>query len=247
MAGSDPLSVGPEDSTGYRRSGGGGRRRTPAGDKAPRMIGINLMLAVLIAGLVMAGWFIANQHQLLSDSQNSLAAAEGRLKLLEDRLVVTDAQLTDTGSETKEQLQTWESEIRKLWAVSNERNKKWIKDNEQGIAKLNKSIADIAASSREVSAAVGRHESAFKQQQTIIDQLTSVELQMQQILSTQRDLVDRVNASRQTVASLQAGLAGKVSDNEQAVASMDSYRVQTNNRLAEIERRLAGLMGNPSL
>lgn len=246
MAGSDPLSVGPEDSTGYRRPGGG-RRRPPSGGKAPRMIGINLILAVLVAGLVMAGWFIANQHQLLVDSQSSLTKAEGRLKLLEDRLIVTDAQLTDTGSETKEQLETWESEIRKLWAVSNERNKKWIKDNEQAIAKLNKSVSDIAASGREVNAAVGRHESAFKQQKTIIDQLTSVEIQMQQILSTQRGLVDRVNANRQTVASLQAGLAGKVSDNEQAVASMDSYRVQTNSRLAEIERRLAGLMGNPSL
>lgn len=246
MAGSDPLSVGPEDSTGYRRPGGG-RRRPPSGEKAPRMIGTNLILAILVAGLVMAGWFIANQHQLLVDSQSSLTNAEGRLKLLEDRLIVTDAQLTDTGSETKEQLQNWESEIRKLWAVSNERNKKWIKDNEQAITKLNKSVTDIAASSREVNAAVGRHESAFKQQQIIIDQLTSVEIQMQQILSTQRDLVDRVNANRQTVASLQAGLAGKVSDNEQAVASMDSYRVQTNSRLAEIERRLAGLMGNPSL
>jgi chromosome segregation ATPase len=211
------------------------------------MIGINLILALLVAGLVMAGWFIANQHKLLVNSQQSLTQAEGRLELLEDRLVVTDAQLTDTGSETKEQLENWESEIRKLWAVSNERNKKWIKDNEQSIAKLQKSITEFSASSREVSAAVGRHESAFKQQQTIIDQLTSVELQMQQILSTQRDLVDRVNASRQTVASLQAGLAGKVSDNEQAVASMDAYRVQNNNRLAEIERRLAGLMGNPSL
>ena len=246
MARSDPLNVGPEDSTGYRRSGGG-RRRAASGGKPPRMIGINLMLALLIAGLVMAGWFIANQHQTLTKSQNALALAESRLQTLEDRLIVTDAQLTDTGSETQEQIKTWESEIRKLWAVSNERNKKWIKDNEQAIAKLNKSVADIAASSREVSAAVGRHESAFKQQQTIIDQLTGVELQMQQILSTQRDLVDRVNASRQTVASLQAGLAGKVSDNEQAVASMDSYRAQTNSRLAEIERRLAGLMGNPSL
>ena len=246
MAGSDPLSVGPEDSTGYRRPGGG-KRRPSAREKPPRMIGINLILALLVAGLVMAGWFIANQHKLLVNSQQSLTQAEGRLELLEDRLVVTDAQLTDTGSETKEQLENWESEIRKLWAVSNERNKKWIKDNEQSIAKLQKSITEFSASSREVSAAVGRHESAFKQQQTIIDQLTSVELQMQQILSTQRDLVDRVNASRQTVASLQAGLAGKVADNEQAVASMDSYRVQTNNRLAEIERRLAGLMGNPSL
>ena len=223
----DPLSVGPEDSTGYRRPGGG-RRRSPSGEKAPRMIGINLILAVLVAGLVMAGWFIANQHQLLLEEQQAVSSAEGRLKLLEDRLRVTDEAMTDVGANTEEKLGYWESEIRKLWAVSNDRNKKWIKDNELAIDKLSKSVTTLANSNRELSASVGRHETAFEQQNAIIDQLTSVELQLQQIVSTQRDLVDRVNASRQTIASLQAGLAGKVADNEQAVASMDSYRVQTN-------------------
>ena len=147
----DPLSVGPEDSTGYRRPGGG-RRRGPAGEKAPRMIGINLILAVLVAGLVMAGWFIANQHQLLIEEQQAVSSAEGRLKVLEDRLRVTDEAMTDAGANTEEKLGYWESEIRKLWAVSNERNKKWIKDNEQAIDKLSKSVTTLANSNREMSA-----------------------------------------------------------------------------------------------
>ena len=56
------------------------------------MIGINVILAVLVAGLVMAGWFIANQHQLLTESQSALSQAQGRLQTLEDRLISTDAQ-----------------------------------------------------------------------------------------------------------------------------------------------------------
>jgi len=247
----DSISAGPEDKTGYRRgpAGGGKGRRPPSGSGSgrSRSMGTNLLLVVLIAGLATAGWFLANQHEMLKGGQRDLAQAQDRIKVLEDRLRVTDEALTDTGQTTKEQIGFWESEIRKLWSVTNERNKKWIEDNKAGIAKLTKTVDNLASSNRDLATAVGRHESAFKEQQAIIDQITSVQLQLQQIAATQRQLVDRVNSSSQTVASLQAGLAKKVTDNEQAVASMDAYRVQTNNRLAEIERRLASLMGNPSL
>jgi chromosome segregation ATPase len=228
----ESISAAPEDKTGYRRGGGKASRRAPSGAAPSRSFGGNLLLVVLIAGLATAGWFIANQQ---------------RIQVLEDRLRVTDEALTDTGQDTKEQIGVWESEIRKLWAVSNERNKKWIEDNQAAIAKLTKSVEGLTASNRDMASAVGRHESAFREQQAIIDQITSIQLQLEQMVSTQRQLVERVNAASQSLSGLQSGLASRVTDNEQAVASMDAYRVQTNNRLAEIERRLAGLMGNPAL
>lgn len=241
-----PISASPEDSAGYRRSSSG-RRRGGSPGSAPRMIGINLILAVLVVGLVIAGWFIASQHQLLIDEQEALNAAQGRIAVLEDRLMVTDQAMTQTGQNTQQQLGFWEDEIRKLWAVSNERNRKWIKDNEAAVENLIATIGKLDSRNTQLSASVGRHESAFQQQQNIIDQLTSLEMQIQRMVSSQRDLVDKVNAASQTVASLQAGLANRVSENEQAVASIDAYRVQLNSRLANIERRLDGLTGNPTL
>lgn len=231
------ISVSPDDAASYRRSGSG-RRRSSGGEKGGRMIGINLILAVLVVGLVMAGWFIANQHQLLNEDKVVLADAQVRISTLEDRLRVTDEAMTNTGEATKEQIGYWETEIRKLWAVSNERNRKWIKDNESGLKKQSETISSLQASNRDLSATVGRHESSFRQQQEIIDQLTSLQLQIQQILASQRDMVDKVNVAQQSVASLQAGLANRVSENEQAVASMDAYRVAVNSRLSNIERRL---------
>ena len=71
-------------------------------------------------------------------------------------------------------------------------------------------------------------------------ELPSVSKQLEQMVKTQRELVDKVNAARQSVASLQSGLANRVTENEQAVLSMDSFRAQINNRLAELERRSAG-------
>jgi len=243
----DSISAAPEDKTGYRRGGGKTSRRAPSGAAPSRSFGGNLLLVVLIAGLATAGWFIANQHQLVKEEQRNLASAQQRIQVLEDRLRVTDEALTDSGQDTKEKIGFWESEIRKLWAVTNERNKKWIEDNQAAIAKLTKSVEGLTASNRDMASAVGRHESAFKEQQAIIDQVTSVQLQLEQMVTTQRQLVERVNATSQSLSGLQSGLASRVTDNEQAVKSMDAYRVQTNNRLAEIERRLAGLMGNPAL
>ena len=234
------ISASPDDASGHRRGAKGQRRRsTPT--KGPRLLGMNLILAVLVAGLVVAGWFIANQHQLLLEEQKALASAEERLVVLEDRLRVTDEVMTESGEETQEKIGFWESEIRKLWAVSNERNRKWIKDNEANLEKTRKALEALQVSNRDLVSAVGRHETAFAQQSAIIDQLASVDLQLQQIIKAQRDLVDKVNTSQQSVASLQAGLSNRVKDNEQAVAAIDAYRLQLNTRLADIERRLNSL------
>ena len=202
------------------------------------MIGTNLLMVLLIAGLVLAGWFIANQPQMMADDQARLANANERLERLEKRLIATDSALSQEGQDTQEQIGFWESEIRKLWAVSNERNRKWIKDNERGVTAIQKTLNGIEATNRDLKAAVDRHENAFSQQQTMIDQLTSLELQIQQIVRGQRDLVDKVNAATQSVASLRASMSAKVDDNSEAIQSIDAYRVAVNSRLSEIERRL---------
>jgi len=244
--GKSSISASPDDVSGRRRTAQGGRRRTPK-DREGRMIGLNLMLAVLVAGLVVAGWFIANQHQLLVEEAQALEDAKGRIAVLEDRLRVTDEALTETGQTTNEQINFWESEIRKLWGVTNDRNKKWIKENEAALAKLSKSLTALELADKEVKGTLGRHESAFAQQQSMIDQLTSIEIQMQQVLRSQRDLVDKVNSAQQSVAGLQSGLTNRVRENEQAVAAIDAYRQQLNSRLADIERKLSNLAASATL
>ena len=226
-----------ETNSNYKR-GGSAKRQAPARAGTGRMIGTNLMVALLIAGLVLAGWFIANQQQMLAEEQSRLSAASDRIAKLEDRSMATDSALSQEGQDTSQKIGLWESEIRKLWAITNDRNKNWIKDNERGVSKLNKTLNGIEASNRDLKASVGRHDSAFAQQQVLIDQLTSLELQMQQIVRGQRDLVDKVNTATQSVASMKASLSNKVDDNSEAIQSIDAYRVAVNSRLGDIERRL---------
>ena len=170
-----------------------------------------------------------------------MASANTRIQALEDRLIETDAVMTEVGAETDEQINFWESEIRKLWAVSNDRNKKWIEDNQKLLQRQKNTIASLESTDTSLKSAVDRHEKAFSQQQAVIDQLASIELQLQRILRGQRDLVDKVNVASQTVA----GMGSRVTDNEQAVAAIDAYRLQINTRLSDMERRLNAI--NPTL
>ena len=233
------LSTDPGGRYGQRR--GDPPKKESGGSGAGNSIGINIIIIILIAGLVAAGWFIANQQQLLAIESARLSEANGRLAVLEERLVATDDAMVEDGKYTKQQIEFWESEIRKLWAVSNERNRNWITDNQKAIKSINDAVAILNTSNRDLQAATSRHEAAFDQQQTMIDQLTALEIQSQQMVRSQRDLVDKVNTAGQAIAKLKTDLQGPVRDNSEAIQSMDAYRVALNSRIAAIERRLEGL------
>lgn len=240
------ISTSPDDLAGRRRPAAGSRRRSGNGGGGSRVFS-NAILAVLIGGLAVAGWFIAEQYQRLQAADATLTEAQERIGVLEDRLRTTDEALTERGEATSEQINFWESEIRKLWAVSNDRNRKWIEDNQKAIASLKQSLGNVENTTREIRSTLGRHESAFAEQQKLIDEINAIQMQLQQVSRSQRDLVDRVNAAQQTVAQLRSGLADRVEETEQAVAAIDAYRLQLNSRLADIERRLDNLSGAASL
>jgi DNA repair exonuclease SbcCD ATPase subunit len=251
------ISTSPED-VGRRRTTAGARRRgsgtaTGAGEAGGRPrggapgVGISVVLAVLVAGLLTSGWFILEQNRRLEAEGEALASARARLDALEDRLRTTDEALTETGATTSEQINFWESEIRKLWAVANDRNKKWIDENRASIEGLRKTLTALETSSREYQGTLGRHEAAFARQQQLVDQLTKIDVQIQQLVRSQRDVVDKVNAAQQSVVALQSGLANRVKETEQAVSAIDAYRLQLNSRLADLERRLNSMGGAASL
>jgi len=228
-----------EVDSGYRRGGGQRRPTKRGGGGSAKTLGTSVILVVLLAGLVVAGWFIWNQQRLLMESENRMGAARDKTEELEARIMANENAMGLEGRDTKEQIGFWENEIRKLWTITNERNKKWIKDNERALKKITSTINGIEASNRDLKAAVGQHDTALSQQRTLIDQLASLEQQMEQMVRGQRDLVDKTNTANQGLASIRATLQGKVDDNAEAIQAIDAYRVAVNSRLANMERRMS--------
>lgn len=229
----DVLST--EENERYRS---GTSRRAPAKASSSGM-GTTLVLAIMVAGLAGAGWFIANQQQTLLAEQSRLDEANGRLAYLEERLSATDSAMSQEGQDTKQQINLWESEIRKLWAIANERNKEWIQENQSQLKTVSSTLNGIRASNRDLKAATGRHEEALKVQQQLIDQVTSLELQLQQMLRSQRELVDKANVASQSLAQIEASLSPMVNENAEAVRAFDAFRIASNRRIVALERQLS--------
>ena len=241
MADSSKDVLSTEEMGRYR---GGASRRSPAQNTGGGM-GITLMLAIMVAGLAGAGWFIANQQQSMLATQDRLDKANNRLEYLEERLSATDIAMSQEGQDTKEQINLWESEIRKLWAVANERNKEWIQENQAQLKSVSSTLNGIRASNRDLKAATGRHEEALQSQQQLIDQVTSLELQLQQMLRSQRELVDKANVASQSLAQIEASLSPLVNENAEAVRAFDAFRISHNRRIVALERQF-GQLQKPS-
>ncbi len=158
-------------------------------------------------------------------------------------LAATDFAMSQGGEDTKEQISLWESEIRKLWAIANERNKGWIKDNQADLKEYGDTIDSLVAKNRDLTAATSRHEESLGQQQELIDQITSLKLQIQQMSRSQRDLVDKVNAANQKLTNIETTIKVDVDDNSEAVRSFDAYRIATNKRVNQLEEKLGVLTG----
>ena len=94
----------------------------------------------------------------MAKEQKALEDAEQRIAQLESRLRMTDETMTVSENDTKKQINFWESEIRKLWAVSNERNKEWIKKNEASLSKMATVLESLESKDRELGKTVGRHQ-----------------------------------------------------------------------------------------
>jgi chromosome segregation ATPase len=242
MPSDNPIAANPDDSTGYRR---GGKPRPPERGGTGRLLGLNVVLAILVAGLVVSGWFVANQHQQLNEAERLLGEADQRLIRLEERLQMTDQTMSAAGDEVQDQLGFWEDEIRKVWDVANKRNKNWIVENQSKLKRQAARLANIDASLTGLKSSVSRHDQAFGQQREMLDQLAALDLQIRQVAEQQRRMTDQLNAARQGFASLESGLERRVANNEEAVEAIDAYRVQLNNRLNDLRRRMETLHGVP--
>lgn len=240
------ISTSPDEAVGARRPGPG--RKSRGGDRASETESssgggagggpVYALLGVAIVGLLVAGWFIFTQQQALRAGTTELEAARARIQALEERLNMTSEALSQTGESTTEKIDFWESEIRKLWDVVNKRNMDLIKDNATAIAKVDKAVGELDGTVAEMNAAFGRHESAFARQEQMVDQITSLGAQLEQVQRALRDAIDRSNAAQQSVAGLNSGLTRRVTETEEAIKAFDAYRLQTNGRLADIERRI---------
>lgn len=224
--GSDPKG-------GKTAAGKAGASRTRA------RVGSSAWLFLLI--LVSFGFngYLLYQLQFLQADQGQVSQ---RVSSLEGRLSVTDESLSESGAAMQALLQDHAaelelhmSEIRKLWGVAYDTNRK-------NIEALQTSLSGIRSQLQSLSDEV---DNAGSQVASRVDSLGSelliLSADVEDVLGRIRETRDELNQQQRNLSQLQA--AGQ--DTSAAIQSIDSFRQQINQRLIQLENEVRAL-SNPA-
>ncbi len=238
-----------------KTSGGGG----PGG-------GLLMWLVLVVAAGAGAGWYVQNERiealegQLeeadywARQSKLALARFEGELSETGESLQERGASLEEKIAANDKRLDSADSEIRKLWVIANERNKKRLDEHQQRLsdvddqlAQANKAASDLTASLEQ--ARTGLSADVAQVRQRLDDSVASLERANQEAtqqltrLSQQIGDVDQVVESRirrfeQEQKLGVSGMEGQIAALEQNVDAMagDGEVRALRNQLSELKK-----------
>ena len=168
--------------------------------------------------IVLFLWFFNTSGNQQQAGQNFVE----RISLLEETSEITQDQLDEFSGELDDDLKFVNKEIRKLWDLSNKRNRKNISANLNSIEKLNESLEDIS-----------KKDEAFAAKQRAM----SVELA--KVIKLQ----EKVNENYASLSD-QSGSgidSDQIKEIEESLESFNAYRVQVNQSLIELRQKINDL------
>lgn len=155
-----------------------------------------------------------------------------RVASLEGRLSVTDESLSESGAAMQALLQDHAaelelhmSEIRKLWGVAYDTNRKSIQDLQNALASIEQQLGTVRTSLQtQESQVAGRVDS-------LGSELLILSADVEDVLARIRDTRDALNEQERNLNQLQQARL----ETAEAIDSIDSFRQQFNQRLIQLE------------
>ena len=190
-----------------RKTGGGG------------FLFSSLVLILNSIGLIILFlWFFNTSGNQQQAGQNFVE----RISVLEESLAQKDQQINTLSEEVEADLKFVNKEIRKLWDLSNKRNRKNISENLNSIENLNEKIESIDKKDEVLSA----------QQRALTLELARIK-NIQDNINSQLDNFDE-SAPNETASD-------KLADIQESIDSFNAYRVQVNQSLLNLREQLNNL------
>jgi len=178
----------------------------------------SLMLGIIFVAILGAVLFLLLRSEQTSTKIDSTSSSlDGRLSKIEDQLLMLDEVNSDSLIEVGAELQFLDKEIRKLWDLSNKRNK-------VNIEKLTKSLNEL----------IQKYNKTDKE---IDDAIASINTELNNItqsIENQPDLSGTVRKSETEIRSLKR----QILFIEESVQALEAYRAQNNQILLEIQNSI---------
>ncbi len=265
------LSVDRDDSDHYRHTGRGKGRQKPEssagtgspGQSAPaqkntsKSGGIGWVAGLIILMLTgITGWlaiqFMDLQQQLV-DTNSSLQLARTRMDDLGQQVYTTGSSVSESGNTIEKKFNVIDSEIRKLWDVSNKRNKAWITDNTAAVEKqanqlksIESGLKDVAKDTREklskLDSLVASQAKVDKKLQQLSSEFRSENTASRATLDDLREQVLLVRGELEQMQirlnQLPRDLPSRFEENEEAIKAIDATRQQLVESVTQLQSRV---------
>ena len=178
----------------------------------------SLMLGIIFVAILGAVLFLLLRSEQTSTKIDSTSASlDDRLSKIEDQLLMLDELNSDSLIEVGAELQFLDKEIRKLWDLSNKRNK-------VNIEKLTKSLNEL----------IQKYNKTDKEIDDAIASINTELNNLTQSIENQPDLSGTVSQSEAEIRSLKR----QILFIEESVQALEAYRTQNNQILLEIQNSI---------
>ena len=188
------------------------------GNKNSSGLFLGVVFVLLLCGILVLSLWVSE----MSRSANQInELVESRLAILEEQLQLADSTSTEFLSDINTQLQFLDKEIRKLWDLSNKRNKANISKLTLDMSKQSKLLKDIAITQTNDQKNIQKIDSQLKK----LDQAAKKITQLNQSNSSTEAKLLELNRNLLLL--------------EETVQAFDSYRKQNNELMQELQLQLS--------
>ena len=177
---------------------------------------ISLLGLINLGGLVILGLWFFNASGYQQETGQSFVQ---RISFLEEEISSMKAVNEESIDSLEEQTKFIDKEIRKLWDLSNKRNRKNIDSLTIQLTEVNESF-----------------EKLFKSNNSILAKQRARALEIAKLEKVQADL--KIKLTSLNALSESSDISEKLKSQEEAIAAFDAYRKQVNRALLELEEKL---------
>ncbi|WP_252176514.1 hypothetical protein [Endozoicomonas sp. 4G] len=214
--------------------------QTPAGKGGN---GLTWLLLVMIIVLGAGGvWQFRLMQQQLADTRQALKVTQEKLSTVTGEVTATGENLDQSGSALRSELEVVNSEIRKLWDVSNKRNRQWILINKDNVVKALKEAEEAGKAADKASGQLNALQKSIREMDQLMKAISTEQLAAQ---GTMTESLAKFDKQVTEMSKLQAELTRKVANQQQAVKAVDSFRIQVNRKLQQLEETVRDLTQPP--
>ena len=190
------------------------------GNKNSSGLFLGVVFVLLLCGILALSLWVSE----ISRSSNQInELVESRLAILEEQLQLADSTSTEFLSDINTQLQFLDKEIRKLWDLSNKRNKANISKLTLDMSKQSKLLKDIAITQTNDQKNIQKIDEHLKK----LDQAAKKLTQLNQSNSSTEAKLLELNRNLLLL--------------EETVQAFDSYRKQNNELMQELQLQVSSI------